>query len=456
MKASRSASFVLLLTLLPASRDLAQGMHITVDRCLPPDTAGLTATASGSWECGPYHWSLSGGTITAGALSNTITFTSGPPGTTLTFHVMTEGPFSSEGPTDPGWCYPESASAQAETYPIAQASGGAPVCPGLGARLAGSGGTSCEWTPAEGLDDPHSCTPLASPSATTTYSVVVASSGGCASTNEATTIVTAVPGTDHVLAVERCLPPDTPSLVASVSGGPGESFAWDVSGGTITSGQSTNAITFTSGSPGTSLNVSVAVTGESCGGSLTRRAQLDFADVPPDHLFYGDICAIGRHGITAGCGGGDFCPEAPVRRDQMAVFLLKAKHGESYLPPPCTGIFSDVPCPGPFTDWVEQLKAEGITAGCGDGSYCPDRAVTREQMAAFLLKSKNGPNYTPPSCGGVFGDVPCPSLFADWIEALHAEGVTAGCQASPPLYCPDVVVERGQMAAFLARTFGLE
>ena len=48
----------------------------------------------------------------------------------------------------------------------------------------------------------------------------------------------------------------------------------------------------------------------------------------------------------------------------MAVFLLKIEHGSSYVPPVCAGIFGDVSCPSLFADWVEQLFAEGITAGC--------------------------------------------------------------------------------------------
>jgi hypothetical protein len=71
----------------------------------------------------------------------------------------------------------------------------------------------------------------------------------------------------------------------------------------------------------------------------------------------------------------------------MAVFLLKSEHGSSYVPPACTGAFTDVPCPSPFADWVEQLATEGVTAGCGGGNYCPSAASTRGQMAAFLTRT---------------------------------------------------------------------
>jgi hypothetical protein len=55
----------------------------------------------------------------------------------------------------------------------------------------------------------------------------------------------------------------------------------------------------------------------------------------------------------------------------------------------------------------------------------------------------------------VFQDVPCPGQFTDWIEQLYLEGITGGCQVSPLLYCPTSPVNRGQMATFLSKTFAL-
>jgi hypothetical protein len=67
-----------------------------------------------------------------------------------------------------------------------------------------------------------------------------------------------------------------------------------------------------------------------------------------------------------------------------------------------------------------------------------------------------GLDISAPVCVGVFDDVPCPSPFADWIEQLSAEGITGGCRADPALYCPSNATTRGQAAAFLSATFGLE
>jgi CSLREA domain-containing protein len=191
------------------------------------------------------------------------------------------------------------------------------------------------------------------------------------------------------------------------------------------------------------------------GSTLPSAWMADFADVPEGNIFHADVATIFRAGITAGCGGGNYCPGSAVSRQQMAVFLLKAEHGSSYLPPACQGLFDDVPCPSPYANWIEQLAAEGITAGCGGANFCPASAVTRQQMAVFLLKTEHGSTYTPPTCTGIFDDVVCPGPFADWIEQLYAEAITGGCQASPLLYCPAAPVNRGQMAVFLVKTFAI-
>jgi hypothetical protein len=116
-----------------------------------------------------------------------------------------------------------------------------------------------------------------------------------------------------------------------------------------------------------------------------------FADVPLSDAFVAWIERLFVDGITGGCGTSParYCPAQSVTRGQIAVFLLRAKHGPSYEPPAATGIFADVPLAHPFADWVEQLAREGITGGCGTGParYCPNDTITRGQMAVFLVRA---------------------------------------------------------------------
>ena len=116
-----------------------------------------------------------------------------------------------------------------------------------------------------------------------------------------------------------------------------------------------------------------------------------FTDVASGYWAAAWIKQLAAEGITSGCGAGNYCPENPVTRAQMAVFLLKAKHTSTYTPPNATGVFIDVPV-GYWADrWIEQLAVEGVTSGCGSGNYCPDADVTRAQMAVFLVKAFNLP-----------------------------------------------------------------
>lgn len=197
---------------------------------------------------------------------------------------------------------------------------------------------------------------------------------------------------------------------------------------------------------------------ETINGTATKTWTLhvgaSFADVPASDPFYAKIETLFHAGVTAGCNPSSYCPGASITRAQMAVFLLKGKLGSGYAPPPGSGsLFADVP-PGAFAmDWIEDLADSGISAGCGGPYFCPGSPVTRAQMAVFLLKSKHGSVWQPPAASGVFADVPPSNPFAPWIEALAAEGITAGCGGGN--YCPNSPNTRAQMAAFITATFDL-
>jgi uncharacterized protein YkwD len=184
-----------------------------------------------------------------------------------------------------------------------------------------------------------------------------------------------------------------------------------------------------------------------------------FGDISQNHWAWEYIERLYAAGVTSGCGTRPvmYCPTTTVTRDQMAVFLLRGKHGSSYTPPPATSVFTDVPTNYWSAAWIEQLAAEGITSGCSVSpkQYCPATPVTRDQMAVFLLRAKYGSSYVPPKATGVFQDVPPGYWAAAWIEQLAAEGVTSGCSVTPKLYCPNTPVTRDQMAVFLVRNFSL-
>ena len=254
------------------------------------------------------------------------------------------------------------------------------------------------------------------------------------------------------------VPAAATGLLASVTSHPGSSYHWSLLGGTITAGQGTEEVTFTAGPAGTTMTLeAIEVSAAGCESPADHaRIQVDFADVPLSDPFHDAVNAMARNGISHGCGGGSFCPDALLTRDQMAIFLLKTEHGGNYLAPPLdffgTG-FADVAA-GDFADtFIKQLGVEKITTGCGGGKYCPGSPVTRAQMAVFLLKTSLGSGHVPPVVAQIFDDVAPGDFAADWINDLYGRGITGGCSMAPLLYCPANANTRGQMAVFLTKTF---
>ncbi len=194
------------------------------------------------------------------------------------------------------------------------------------------------------------------------------------------------------------------------------------------------------------LPASVAV-----GSAAPLQGPVTFNDVPVTHPFYTEITNIGMRGITLGCGQGNFCPNGVVTREQMAAFIIRAL-GMPNPPTPATQRFLDVPPENIFYSFIEEMAVRGITLGCGNGNYCPGSLVSREQMAAFIIRATGQPDPPTPTTQR-FVDVPPANAFYDFIEQMALRGVTAGCGNGN--YCPTGAVTRAAMAAFLVRGFGL-
>lgn len=155
---------------------------------------------------------------------------------------------------------------------------------------------------------------------------------------------------------------------------------------------------------------------------------LTFNDVPTDYWAYSFIEILAANGITSGCSGDHYCPGDPVTRAQMAVFLERVINGSDFSPATATGnVFLDVAAGDFAASFIEQLASDGITSGCGNNNYCPDAIVSRDQMAVFLLRAKYGSSYSPPPAIGNFSDVVLSHWAVHWIEQLAIEDITAGC-----------------------------
>ena len=142
----------------------------------------------------------------------------------------------------------------------------------------------------------------------------------------------------------------------------------------------------------------------------------------------------------------------------MSAFIIRAL-GMSNPPVPALQRFQDVPPSSPFFSFIDQMAVRGITVGCNPPGgpvalYCPGLPVTRDQMAAFIIRAVGMPSPPSPSSQR-FLDVPPSSVFYAFIDQMAVRSITVGCNPAGTMYCPSSNVTREQMAAFLVRAFGL-
>ena len=107
---------------------------------------------------------------------------------------------------------------------------------------------------------------------------------------------------------------------------------------------------------------------------------------------------------------------------------------------------------------TRTVNANGTIGACtATGGFLILAPVASSAAPAFTppFSVTDVLDVTPAPPTASFNDVPTSHPYFQFIEALKASGITGGCQASPPLYCPDNPVTRGQMAVFLAKALGL-
>ena len=103
---------------------------------------------------------------------------------------------------------------------------------------------------------------------------------------------------------------------------------------------------------------------------------------------------------------------------------------------------------------IEAIANAGVTLGCvlEGTAFCPELGVTRAQMASFLARALS----LSPVPGDRFSDVSTTSVHKENINAIAEADITFGCDSTGEIYCPNVVLNRAQMASFLARALNLD
>ncbi|RJP53339.1 MAG: peptidase S8 [Anaerolineaceae bacterium] len=213
------------------------------------------------------------------------------------------------------------------------------------------------------------------------------------------------------------------------------------------------------------------VTSNSLNGDFTIGQTYDiakdvtFSDVSFDHPQWAYIEAIWNAGYTSGCDINPlrFCPDQPLTRAELAVFMLRGNFGADYVPPVAPwNTFIDDWSPGDWAEkWAEGMWLEGLTAGCQDPNeitpkmFCPWDLSTRDQISVFGLRMKYGMNYTPPvATGTMLADMTDVDYWGTkWAEQAYLDQLLPSCgvQGILPLYCPDDLVNRAWGAYLIVK-----
>ncbi len=171
------------------------------------------------------------------------------------------------------------------------------------------------------------------------------------------------------------------------------------------------------------------------GGAVYRIAPYSFPEIEPDDSRWSDIETLYLAGVTLGCAGGRYCPDGGIQRQQAAALLVRARDPNEAAPTECTPPYGDV-TGGPYCPWIEVLKDRDITAGCGGGNFCPTGVLTRAVLARFLVRSEDWPAATTlDTCSGSppFTDVPASHPLCDWIKTAENRGAARRMRQQHPL-----------------------
>jgi hypothetical protein len=181
-----------------------------------------------------------------------------------------------------------------------------------------------------------------------------------------------------------------------------------------------------------------------------------FDDVPETSPYFNQINVLKLWGVTNGCSltPARYCPSETMSRAQMAASIVRSIYGEDFTYNPIP-YFTDVPGTSIYFKYVQKMKELGITVGCGDQLYCPDQPTTRLDAARFIIRAKMGP---------LWGDqftYPATPYFTD-VPATHPdfkyvqkfrELGYTNGYGVATIYAPNEPMKREQMATFLVRAF---
>lgn len=171
-----------------------------------------------------------------------------------------------------------------------------------------------------------------------------------------------------------------------------------------------------------------------------------FADNQHGSQFFDDVRWMQCFGITTGYADNTYRKGTDIDRGESMAFVYRYLKPE-YTPGEAT--FPDVPEGKTHFEAIEWGAAEEITTGYEDGTFQPNRSVTRAEFASFLYRAVD-----PESTGEVtFPDVSDSSAHLEAITWLASEGISTGYKDGT--FKPHDTITRGEVAALMSRMDGV-
>ena len=145
----------------------------------------------------------------------------------------------------------------------------------------------------------------------------------------------------------------------------------------------------------------------------------------------------------------------------MAVLLLQSMEGNRYKPPAAQGnVFADTQKNDAIAPYIEDLQRKGVIvrrATNGVRKFYAQNKMTRDVLAAWLVKALKGSDYVPAPATGAFQDVQKNNPQAAYVEELHRMGLSNGCPQPSSIkgmyFCPQEVVSKGTAALWTQRAY---
>jgi hypothetical protein len=168
-----------------------------------------------------------------------------------------------------------------------------------------------------------------------------------------------------------------------------------------------------------------------------------FVDLSDDHWASNPVQYLLSQQVISGYADGTFRPDGDVTRAQFAKVLVGAMGWDPLTPQ--TPTFNDVGADFWAYSYIETAAAYGVISGYDDGSFRPNKNVTRAQVAKMVVVSREWVMDTPASAS--FTDVSPTEWSYDYVETVNAAQVMSGYADNT--FRPDAPASRAQIAKIL-------